>query len=721
MNAIALQRLHLLTAPSGKGLSSQERLVLHSELALLGYRISNQEELEHVSSAYFRGAKTKMKTLAKMRGGGISYVPLFLRFPDDCPSDDAYFAKRILGYLGNRLELFAGEPSLDDGTKIPRWLFDLNEFGADPITQMQDLSLLERAKKKLLGRKSDTHVEWIDLEVISEKMLPERLLQWVQTCLYAKSSIKEVLHADLATCLQRFGTAQIDVSKITMKENLALLLRLLWQQEQYDEVIRCAQTPTDILRLFAALTESDISLTQPISFPKCSKKQRRVVLSILEASSDLAADLKRYKGLWKAVGRGLHPGQYKHAFPKTAAAFDQLRNGTIVTFDGQTEALLKGGRLKPLLAHLSKRPGVLARKLHEILRTFEAEQAEAMTVFEAIAATLPVKNLLILKSYFACINDRENRAIVTKKGNFKVVENNAKGALGPEILQRLQTCLESAILDNLATKESWSDKKVWIDPVLSGYTIPFAQRAASEGLLTLARGSRIPVDCEKVLRLFVYWKQSETTTDLDLSAMQLGEDFNYIGHVSYTNLSDQGIAHSGDIQSAPGGAAEFIDVDLSCLGKEVRYLAVEVNRYYGEAFGDMQCHAGWMVRDKVCAKYKSFDIKTVQNKFNLNGRAGICIPLIVDLKNQEIIMTDLYVGSRNHFNAVENSSAMASAMCREIASFTETRPTLLELAQLHLRARKGVPSTKVDAEICFGVKDCTYSAVDIEHLLSELL
>ncbi len=721
MKTIALQRLHLLSAPSGDGLSARSRLVLHSELAMLGYRISNLENLENISETIFLDWQGALKTLAQARGGDVSYVPLFLKFPDDCPDDDAYFAKRVLGYLGNDLGLFSGEPSLEDGSLVPAWLFDLEEFGADPISQMQDRSLWQKAKDTLSRRKDDTHVEWIDLELVTDTEVSERLRAWAEACLYAKSSIKEALHGDLGACLKYLGTSEIDTDRIAMKENLALLMRLLWQGEQYDEVKRCAKTPTDILRLCAALTGSDVSLSKAISFPRFSRKQRKVVLSVLESSSDLGADMKRYKGLWKALGRGLHPGEYKKAFPLAAAAFENLRNGTIVTYAGETEALLEHGKLAPLLKHLNNRPGVFARKLHELLRGFEGQRSAVLSAFEEIASGLPVKNLLVLMSYFGFINDAEFRTIINKKGNIKVLDNNSQGALKETTLARLRDLIEAALVHKLAEKESWQGKRVWIDPVLKGYTVPLAQRAASDGLLTFGRGSRIPVDCKKVLRLFVYWKQTVRTTDLDLSALQLDDNFGYIGHVSYTNLSDKGIAHSGDIQSAPAGGAEFIDVELSSLAKEVRYLAVEICRYSGEAFGDMQCHAGWMVRDKVSAEYKSFDIKTVQNKFNLTGRAGFCVPLIVDLQTQEIIVTDLYMGSNNYHNTVEGAFSMVSSMSREIANFTETRPTLFDLAQLHLRARLGTASEREQADLLFGATGCTYNASDIEVLLSELL
>lgn len=725
MKSIALQRLHLLPISRGTGLSTKKSLILQAELAKVGVRIRNAELLVEASEVFLLEHAQVMERLTVMRGGDVTYVPLFLGFPSEVPQGDAYFAKRIMGYLGNAYELFADEPSVEDGSVIPRWLFALEDFGANPVTQMQDRSLWQKAKERLSSRISDTHVEWIELELVFEDELAKRLEEWMRSCLYAKSSIKELWHKDLSACLSFFGAKSIDASEISMKENLALLLRLLWQTQRYEDVATIAKTPTDLLRLFAALGGSDVALTAPVRFPKLSRKQRVVVLSILEGAFDLAADLKRYKGLWLALGRGLHPGEYKKRFPKAAAAFDALRNSRIETFESKTEKYLADGQMRDLLVHLKKRPGTFARKFHEVLRRFEGHRSAVMETFSELASTISVKNLLILQSYFESINDDQYRTIINKKGNIKVIDNNSRNSLSDSTLEKVQGVLKDAIGQALSERESWAGKGVWVDPRTATCTVPLSQRAASDGLLTLGRGSRIPVDCSKVLRLFVYWKQAQRRTDLDLSALQFDENFAYAGHVSYTNLAEDGVIHSGDLQSAPHGAAEFIDVSIKALPAKVRYLAVMVYRYAGDAFADMDCHAGWMVREKASGKYKGFDIKTVQNKFDLKGHAGYCVPLIVDLQRKEIIMTDLYMGSKSFHNSVEGSFAYLAKVSREISRFSDTKPTVFELAESHVRARGAHFCEEEEADIRFGVdlppSPDTYNTGDVERILSELL
>ena len=721
MKKIAIKRLRLLSLPQGKGLSSKHQLVLLSELAKLGVNITNRDALATASESFFLDYEDVMKTIAKMRGGDVDYVPLFLGFPSDVPEDNEYFSKRIIGYLGNSLDIFPEGKELADGTVVPEWLFDLEQFGADPIRQFQDASMLARAKAKLAKQEEDTHVEVMNFEFIDADKVTDRLRDWLQACLYAKSSIKEVLHDDIQTLLNFFGSEWIDFDQVVMKENQALLLSMLWKDKREAEACALAKTPTDLLRLFAALTDSDVSLGKTIKFPKFSRKQRRLVLGVLEESAALAEDLHRYKGLWLQLGRYLHPGEYRKAYPKTAGAFDALRAGTIVTFNAETEKLLRADHAGPVLTHLQKRPGVLARKLHELLRVFPKNTDAVLRTFAEVAEKMTVKNLLVLKSYFASINDYEFRTVINKKGKIKVLANNAQNALSADTLAAVAKELDVALGNCIAQLESWEGKGVWIDPSLAQYTVPLAQRAASDGMLTVGRGSRIPVDMDKVLRLFVYWKQTAMTTDLDLSVLQFDENFGYAGHVSYTNLAENGVVHSGDIQSAPGGAAEFIDISLKAVAPKVRYLAVQVFRYHGEEFAAMQCHAGWMVRTKVDANYKSFDIKTVQNMFDLSGTGGYCVPLIVDLQAKEIIVTDLYMGTRNFQNCVEGEYAEVCKASREISRFTESRPTLEGLAQLHQEARGATLVSQDQADISFGISGCTYNASDVETLLSELL
>lgn len=707
--------------PRGGGLETKRRLTFLCELTQLGYTLRNPEALEMAGGLgdYSR----MMQALRALRGGDVPYVPLFSRFPDEVPDDDAYFAARITGVLGNLLGTLRDGRTLDNGLKVPDWLFDLSAFGADPITQMQDEGLFESATRRKAQAGGDRHVEWRRLEVIFEDELEARLKDFLQRNLYASSSIKEALHEDLGRLLDQLGADAVDMDRIVRKEALALVLGAAWRAGYEALIRRHAKTPTDVLRLFAALTGTDVSLAKPVRFPKLRRAQRRLVLEVLEGAPALQEDLLRYRGLWLQIGRSLHVSEHTKRFPRAAEAFDALRNGRPRSFAATTEGLLADREAERLLGHLSSRPGVLARKLHELLRKLPAARARVLEVFAGHAPEMPLKNLLVLERYFATIDALEHRTVVNKRGTIRVLANTSQGSLPTRTLSSLATILDEAMRAQLAARESWADRRVWSDPALDEVLVPLQQRAASDGLITLARGSRIPARFDRVLRLFIYWKQTEHTTDLDLSLIQLDADFGYCGHVSYTNLKADGIAHSGDIQSAPRGAAEFIDVSLDAVAPPTRYLVAQVHRFSGERFADMRCHAGWMVRQDVDASLKTFDIKTVANKLDLTGHTSFCVPMMVDLEARKVILTDLYMGSGTLGSNVEGSHHVVALACREVARFEQTRPALGALVQRHVSARGGRRvEDRAEADLSFGLgPDCDLDLSRPEVVLSELL
>ncbi len=722
MKSVAIRRLRILPVPEGTGATKKQALAFTAALSGLGFRLQNRNLLEKTTPAFYGQHSALIDTLKTMRGGQVDYVPLFLGFPDDLPDDDNYFARRVLGYVGNLVGTFEVGTRLDNGFVIPKWLFDLRQFGADPITQFQSSTFTEQARARLRERDADSHTEWWNLELVSEGQVAEHLQQWLNAHLYAKSSIKTALYDDLGTALHCLGTKGIDIKQVVMKENLALLLQMSWQHAGGTGLPGLITTPTDLLRLFAALTGGDISLATPIKFPRFTRAQRRIVLGILESCGpNLLEDLGRYRDLWLEIARYIHPGEYAKTYPRTAAAFEALVVARAPSFEARTEALLTQGNFEALQDHLRFRPAIMGRKLHELLRRFPEQSGALVENFAAIANSIPVKNLLVMRSYFETINGLEHRTIVNKHGQIKVLPNNSKQALNNEQLVLLATTLRKALLDQISQKPSWSGQGVWVDPELARYTVPLQQRSASDGVLSAGRGSRYVLDSDKVLRLFVYWKQAKLRTDLDLSVIQFNDNFEYAGHVSYTNLQAEGIAHSGDIQSAPEGAAEFVDISLKAVPEGVRYLAAQIYRYAGESFSDMQCHAGWMVRDKVDNRHDSFDLKTVVHKFDVSGSAAYCVPVLIDLKTMEAVITDLYMGKKAFFNNVEGAHGDVALACREVARFTETRPNLYGLAALHMSARGGRRVPKDEAEITIGWAGCTHNLNDSGHVLSEWL
>jgi hypothetical protein len=719
LSTIALRRLHLLTlAPSQA--DPKSKLTFLSELASLGYLVENPEDY---NDSLLYDYANSVQVLRAMRGGDTQYVPLFQGFPDKVPPDNEYFVHRMIGFLVNHCLEFPKGTRLSNGVVVPEWLFELEQFGADPISQLQDPQLWEAGAARQKSRSADTHVEWVSLRLADYAEVEEKALRFLLDNLYARSSIQETLRQDLEWLLDHFSASQVDASRVVFRETRTHLLKYYWQRARWSEVAGLAETPTDYLRMFAALQGGDVSLAEKIKFPRLTRPQRRVVLSGLERAPQLEEDLRRYPGLWLAVARGLHPGEWAHHYPKTAAAFQLLRNGKLRSMNSEIEMAFQSGQSLGVLPSLQKRPAILARRLQQLLLANPQQSDSVLTAFTEVANQVPLKNLLILRGYFRYQDQSPYRTIINKKGKIRVCPRPSQ-LLESSLRKRLVEVLEQAALAQVAQKPSWSGRRCWIDPQLYNYTVPLQMRKASEGMLTLGRGTRLPLDGGKVLRLFVYWREQQGRTDLDLSLIQFDENLRYAGHVSYTQLQGEGVVHSGDIQSAPQGAAEFVDVDLSTLlsAKSCRYIAPQIFRYCGDFFANMQCHAGWMMRDKVDANYQTFDIKTVQNKFDLAGSASYCLPLIVDLWESEILYVDLYVTSCEQHNRVEGAVKDISTITGEMVRMGQTQPNLYDLALLHQRARGAtLTQNRAEADLTVGLSGCDYSADRVEQILSELL
>ena len=726
---IAVQRLRLIPTAGDKA-CSKKKLIFLSELASFGYQADNPEAY---SDSALENYPELIASLKELRGGKVEYVPLFQGFPDSVPEQNEYFVDRVLGYLGKQ--------SLG-WKETPTWLFDLEDFGADPITQLQNPDLFQSGVQRQSKRAQDTHTEWLQLRFANTDQLAEAALNFLRQNLYAASSIQESLRADLELLLDLFGVSEIESSRVVFKEIRTYLGKYFWLKQDFESLKRFCDTPTDVLRLMAALTGGDVSLAAPITYPKLSRAQRRFLLSALENCSNLSEDLKRYRGLWLSLGKGLHPGAEAKRYPKTAAAFHQLRNGKITTFESRLEAALDAKDVRKCLELLEKRPGVFARRLHQLLEIAEPKPPQLMRVgstgtpdpamlpmvleaFEWAVASVSLKNLLVMISYFSSIVDSVYRTVINKRGRIRVLPNR-RGRLSDETTLKLLALLERAILNSIKTsKSSWKSERLWIDPGLKNYTVPLQLRKASPATLVLGRGSKVPLEMGKTLRLFVYWKDTAVETDLDLSLIQFGADLNYLGHVSWTRLKGDCIVHSGDIQSAPHGAAEFIDIDLAGLReklKSCRYLAPQIHRYRGDTFAKLTCHSGWMIRDKVDNEYKSFDIKTVANKFDLNGQSSYAIPILIDLWDQKIVFVDLYMGNPSPNSTAEGALSDVSLVTGEMVRMLKTRPNMLELASYHARARGGeLVADRSAATITIGLGNCTSDVGKMEQVLSALL
>jgi hypothetical protein len=718
IDQVALRRLGLLLAAEAPA-HPQKKLMFLAELARLGFAVDNPEAY---NDSLLRNWPTTLSVLRCWRGGAPDYVPLFQGFPQSVPDEREYFVQRMLGFLVNRCLDYPAGHRLANGVVVPNWLFELEQFGADPISQFQDPDLFEAGRQRQLLRSGDEHTEWIGLKIVSPGEMDRQLLNYLRSNLYARSSIPEAARADLELLMEHFGPHVIEPERVVFRETRTYLLKACWNRGQWQTVQRLIGTATDWLRLFAALTGSEVSLAEKIRYPRLSRAQRRLVLERLEQLPGLEEDLRRYRGLWMALRRGLHPGQWGQRYPRVVQAFQALGEHRLRSFNSDIEIAFARGESLQVLARLAERPGLLARRLRALLLQNPQHQSQILQQVATIAEDVPLKIWLVLRGYFRQLPQAQYRTVINKKGGIYVAPLGQRP--DSQCCDQLEQFFDGLIRQQLSGRPSWRGKKVWIDSRLRNYVVPLALRKASEGVQVWGRGTRVPLGTGRVLRLFVYWKQHQRRTDLDLSLIRFSSGMQYTGHVSYTRLQSEGIVHSGDLQSAPEGAAEFIDAELEVLKKDrrCRYLAPVVYRYCGDSFAQMDCQAGWMMRDQVDCNYQSFDVKTVQQKFDLSGQASYCCPVLVDLWEQQVHFVDLYVRGLEDRNRVEESVTNISTLAREMVRLGSWLPNYEELARLHLEARGATAVEHPEqADLTFGISGTDYAADRPAKILAELL
>ena len=160
---------------------------------------------------------------------------------------------------------------------------------------------------------------------------------------------------------------------------------------------------------------------------------------------------------------------------------------------------------------------------------------------------------------------------------------------GPLVARTVEV-LEGEALRRAGTLPAVS--RAVLDAGLDGLFVPFGERTAARSLVTLARGSVLPVPPGRHLRLFCHWMEDAAgpRVDLDLSVALFDHTWKHVGTCDYTSLRAAGATHSGDLTSAPPplGASEFVDLDVEQAAESgARYAVVIVFSFNNVPFSGM--------------------------------------------------------------------------------------------------------------------------------------
>lgn len=521
--------------------------------------------------------------------------------------------------------------------------------------------------------------------------------------------------ADLMA-LRGFGPER--APHVTVKENLAVFT-VTFPDLDFSASYR---TVTDVLRLAVAMAGGDTSLAEPCQFPSFSRAQRRRLLGLLDAVGRVqdgrgsAEEMARRSERWKRLARHLRPGDYGRRFPRAAALLRQVTSGGAEAgFTSHLEEVLASRDVEGALRLLTTRPGVFARRLNHLLRLCADDAARERVVaeFARVAPEVSLPVLVRLWEYFASPGpDTLPWRVVAIKAptgtkTALIPSTRRPGPADAAVVRTVEETLRRrAHLGRIAVDQG----------LYEGYTAPVGLRSAAPGMRTAGRGTRLPLPEGETIRFFLHWRDLpeapgpsgppatvnswETRVDLDLSAFFVSEDFTRTEQIAYYNLRSTAAVHSGDLTSAPDGAAEFIDVTLAeALRQGWRYIVMTVHSFSRHRLSEVpECGAGAMARGADPQSGEVFEASTVMQRLDLISPTFNATPFVIDLAERRLIWWDLPVGVGEH--QVANLDGSSNRVLAHLLDLLEGRR--MPLAHLLGLLADDVVEDPHEAQLVFG-------------------
>ena len=705
----------LLPAPQGAESHSSEALALQAELASIGHtldtfalgwidRLADAGEHAELGAAH----AAIVGEMRRRIGAHVHYRPLFRNFPAGVPDDTDYLLARVTAAWVNHIgAAWVNERDrvLACGHFINPSMLDLEAFGACPICQRQDPAIeigFDDVAEPMEGRR---------IRVVAA-VTPGEIARFAD----ARLALAAPLHPGAREIVEAlYGEPHWQrpmPANIALKENVAVVAAARLAHARTEdvevEIARYMRSATDVLRLAAALGASDPSLGDKMPL-RLSNAHRRIVLGQLERQQrDIAPEMMRRRSWFLHLGKRLHVGANARRFPSTGRAFDRLRNApeTIEKRGARIERAMHAARRAPegaaglaeLLASGRYGPGEFARRIDFMLRNTRGDDHAAGVVAETferrIAHALETPLLLTLLAQFRArgrgpAEGAPAPRLMVPKGQLAKmhVHDDTRAPVDPKWCAAVEDVCARELRARFA-RDGAPLGRVWVDPELAKVVLPLDLRAAGEARQAAGRGTRLALDPTPTVRLFLWWRESDSSgrVDVDLSAVAYDDEWRTRGWVDYTSLATDWGTHSGDLQSAPQGAAEFIDIDVErALASDVRYVLMCVISFTGQPFSTFAAHAGAMGRERP-AEGRRLDPSTVTTKFNIQHDGVTHLPVLLDLAERELLWADLSLGGGRHI-AVGHRDERLGACARAVARAGGERPTFHDLVALNVEAR----------------------------------
>lgn len=694
MNEILLRRKNKVILGTGTARGANDRYItaIMKNIEELGYTFSREVfdvlrtySVNELSDFYFE----LKAALMKLTGADVVYTPMYADFPKGVMEAD--FSELYINAM------------------VHYWSYGILYPKKYRKRVNVRLPLFDETKVKVLQLGSEDDVRQIFDNICT-----------------SRTSISRTDREDIAYLFETENMKLPD--NIPHKENAAYIAALYLQKKplaNVSELRKYVKTATDVLRLVTAMSDGDVSLAENTRYRSFSRRQRRMIMELLSGCPNIEEDMLRYKERWIRIGERIHPSEfdcsrYTLAYDRAINAFDKLRNNRkIETFAGKVEFDLAYGEYESALAELVKRPGELARRLDQLLRV--AHKESVIRSFASVAEKVSTPVLLQVREHFLHRAEQADVRVFFPKGSLAKChsERNNLPDIDEKYCQEVIRICENALVKIYGQREPMG--KVYLSEDYRNYVVPFSQRSASKAMKTIVRGSRLPMDSQtNAVRAFIWWTNMDKCdlesyddgrVDIDLSAAIFDENWNYMEHVSYTNLKSAKYkaCHSGDIVNGGpvdgDGVSEFLDVDVDSVVRcGARYVVYQVYSFTCQTYADMP-HAmfGWMERADVDSG-EIYEPKTVEQKLDLTADSMVCIPVIFDCVKREFIWCDMNMSlSGIHANIggnnLESNLSGVAAVCYSMVNVK--KPDLYDLIALNVMGRGVLVDNREDADIVF--------------------
>lgn len=482
------------------------------------------------------------------------------------------------------------------------------------------------------------------------------------------------------------------------------------------------QDATDVLRLAAAISTGDARIQSPLILNNFPRSVRRKLVSMLENSKNLEADVAQRKADFKKLFQRVHPGDFKA--PRVQAVYDKLYNKSLKSFSAKVEQLIQDGSPEALTL-LAQRPGEYVRRFRVLALSFGLD---AVGVLESITDKLTTRQLLMLFKYLKTAPDRKFRTIAPNGLWHKLqVIDNEVAHIDPYIASATESVLAHALEERLK-----ADIPEGVE--LRGDLNRIKLKANDQVLFPVGCGTvyRIPENCNFV-RSGSYWEFGSGYQSVwyDNTWNFFDDQWQPLSACCWNNEREhnQGAVLSGD--PVPGmdeniRGCQLIDLYIDKLVEQgVRYAVWSVLCYNSKPFSEAKEVLGTLQWGENPESGKLYEPSRAQFVLPIKDSSLNKFVAYVDLKSRELVLMDmtLPVKVESGMNNCEDVSKKMPAL----VEYMNAQPSVYDLMQFASKGSLPIVESDADASVVADKAfvfekvnpDSEYADLDFEGILSK--